>query len=1460
MKGVDQPVDVVTVAALIEAHPSSDATPRRSLSRAEVPVELDSAVPLVCRERELRRLRWLRRRAALGQRQSCLICGATGIGKTRLASELADEVAEIGWTTTYIQGATPGELNLYLLAAAAETLGPALVVVDDLDASPPAVIDRIEDMLEPPLEQSALIVATAREPSVRLERVFARGGGTRLDLPPLDERGISEVAALYTRGTDLHVPLEVLDPAGGVPALLHRIVSEWVTDRASQLVGDATRSAAGGRPELLVAEADVAGRVTDLELTRERSHLYLHRPHAVEIVCPFKGLASYQPEDAEYFFGREQLVAELIARVVGASFLGVVGPSGSGKSSVVRAGLVPALASGVLPHSDHWPLAVMRPGDHPMRALDEALGNVRQHGRGRQVVVVDQFEEVFTTCVDEEERREFASALSRRAADTTLIVAAVRSDYYGRCAAYPDLARLFGSNHVLVGPMNSDELRRAIELPARRANLSVEPELTEALVRDVVDQPGALPLLSTKLLELWQLREARTLSLARYRETGGVEAAVAGLAEAAYSRLSEDQQELARTILLRLAIVDEDGTLVRRRARLDEFETTTDSDAEVVLRVLTDARLLTTSAGYLEVAHEALLREWPRLRDWLREDAEGTQLHHHLIQAARDWEERGRDRGELYRGARLSAALDWTGSRDPALNQLERDFLASSREAHLRELRRLRALLAGALVLVVVALIAGVIAYVQRGSAQRAAGTADAQRLGTEAQLQRHLDLALLLSHAAVNLDNSPATQSDLIATLLRAPAALTIRHLQGLAEYPVPMWISPDGQTLAVGNTAGRVLFLDARTLDTERSVLPPGGASAPPTAVAYSPNGIVVAVAQGGSQGRVVLLNAQSGRPVGRLGPEPNVQTLAFSPDGHTLAVGFFKPTSRGCGLGAYAVTQFNIATGRRLSPITNVASPQPCPDSIDKLFYSPSGTQLLATDRGGGKPGRGRIFVLRASDLTTERVYRVTGVTSAALSPDGRTLAVTTDTGSLSFLSYPQGSVRFTEPKAGGAWAIQYTPNGKSLLTSTDNQTAEAWDARSGRNVQTFAGHTDTVTNQAISADGQRLYTASPDGTVIEYDLAGQTSPIRQTLRFSPAYPAVIYANPQATALAISRNGQMVAASPGTGEAEVWNLRTLRPVMPALHGFREFDTVFSPGGAQDLAFSPNGKLLAAGGNNGSTVIVWNMQNGQVVHRFRQPVATACRRHPLDTVCPAGAGLAFSPNGQRLASGDAASRVLLLNLSSHHQTTVPLEKGDFAQSISFGADPNHLIVTTNPNGRGMIWDLAQHHPIFTFQADHSPTYGPADIGVSRDGSTFAYGSSNTVVLRSTTNGQEIGRPIPIPSGYQGVIALSPDAGTVALIAGDGVELWDTKTGSQIGASLPGAPTQPNNPGGPGDLAFTPDGHRLAIISPTGLITFWNTSPAAWDRQACRVAGRGLSQAEWHEYVPNRAYQPVCS
>ena len=239
------------------------------------------------------------------------------------------------------------------------------------------------------------------------------------------------------------------------------------------------------------------------------------------VTCPFKGLACFEVEDSGVFHGRERLVSEMVARLATAPLLGVVGPSGSGKSSLLRAGLLASLLRGALPGSERWPLALLRPGEHPLRALE--LARAGAAGGERLVLAVDQFEELFTACDDERERAEFIDALVGCARDErrgTLVLVALRADFYGRCAAYPELADLLSASHVLVGPMRRDELRRAIELPARSAGLDVEPELVDALVDDVDGAPGALPLLSACLLELWLHRDGRRLRMSAYERTG----------------------------------------------------------------------------------------------------------------------------------------------------------------------------------------------------------------------------------------------------------------------------------------------------------------------------------------------------------------------------------------------------------------------------------------------------------------------------------------------------------------------------------------------------------------------------------------------------------------------------------------------------------------------------------------------------------------------------------------------------------------------------------------------------------------------------------------------------------------------------------------------------------------------------------------------------------------------------
>ena len=294
-------------------------------------------------------------------------------------------------------------------------------------------------------------------------------------------------------------------------------------DEASRLLADAASRTAAGRTGLTAAEAELAGKVSELQLVREQERALSDADAAARVaaegICPFKGLASFEPGDAEYFFGRERLVAELVTRLVGAGFLGIVGPSGSGKSSVLRAGLLPALADGVLPGSEGWRGWLLRPGERPLAALRSAFASEAEDPLAealdslpedtRLLLAVDQLEELFTACRDADERAAFAGILARAAADPAgraVVVVALRADFYGRFAAHPGLAALLGANHVLVGPMQASELRRAVELPAGRVGLRVEPALSDALVDDVEGEPGALPLLSTALLELWQQR------------------------------------------------------------------------------------------------------------------------------------------------------------------------------------------------------------------------------------------------------------------------------------------------------------------------------------------------------------------------------------------------------------------------------------------------------------------------------------------------------------------------------------------------------------------------------------------------------------------------------------------------------------------------------------------------------------------------------------------------------------------------------------------------------------------------------------------------------------------------------------------------------------------------------------------------------------------------------------------
>ena len=430
-------------------------------------------------------------------------------------------------------------------------------------------------------------------------------------------------------------------------------------------------------------------------------------PFPTRLVCPFKGLASFDTGDAEYFCGRDRVVSELVARAAESTLVGILGPSGIGKSSLLRAGLLPALKAGALPGSAGWRQVLLRPGSASLRGARPrpwaapawtrqlapagarrgdrhrrrpARGGVHaRRGRGRAGRFLDRL----AAAAREPERR-------------VLVLCALRADFYGALGAHPRFAELLSHSHALVGPMDREELTQAIEGPASRAGLSIEHTLVDALVADVADEPGGLPLLSTALLELWRARDGHTLRFDAYRRSGGVRGAVGRLAEAAYAELTEPERRAARNVMLRL-VAGEEGALARRRVPLAELERV--DDGARVLATLIDARLITVGDGNVELSHEALVREWPRYRAWLDEDQMGRRIHAHLIAAAREWDKAGRDPGELYRGARLANAPGVDGAQPRVAEQLRarlhrrqpargrRD--AQRQRAHRRRLRNL---------------------------------------------------------------------------------------------------------------------------------------------------------------------------------------------------------------------------------------------------------------------------------------------------------------------------------------------------------------------------------------------------------------------------------------------------------------------------------------------------------------------------------------------------------------------------------------------------------------------------------------------------------------------------------------------------------------------------------------------------------------------------------------------------
>jgi WD40 repeat protein/DNA-binding SARP family transcriptional activator len=1141
-------------------------------------------------------------------------------------------------------------------------------------------------------------------------------------------------------------------------------------------------------------------------------------------VCPFKGLAFFDRADAEYFCGRERLLSDLVTRVVESTLVGILGSSGIGKSSLLRAGVLPALSAGVLPGSASWRQLLLRPGEHPCAELRRALeGEPVARVLGglspgeRIVVAVDQLEELFTVCQLEEERAAFLEQLVEAARDRerrALVVVSLRADFYGRLASYPAFAELLGASHVLVGPMDRDELARAIEQPAARAGLDVERTLVDALVADVAGEPGGLPLLSTALLELWRAREGRELGYASYRISGGVRGAVARMAEAAYTQLDEEQRQITRGVMLRLA-ADEDGALVRRRVPRSELARL--DGVEHVLATLTDARLLTVTDGEVELSHEALLREWPRYQAWLEEDRAGSRLHRQLDHASRLWDAGGREASDLYRGTRLGAAVEWARTDTAAPNALERAFLEASvdfadreRRRQQRSNRRLRVLLAAAGGLLVLAIGAVAVAITQRSNAQTQARIADAERLGAQALIDDQLDHGLLLARAGVALDDSLTTRSNLLAALLKSPVAIGVLRGDGDPLYDVAL--SPDGRTLAIGDGDGTITFFDTTT----RARVPPTYQVAHGSAaeVRYSPDGSKLTVTITGNH-LVDVLDAATHRRLLRLRldsfPGPPVPAFGLSSwivaGGRELVVAYFQLSFKGA---PTYLQRFDARTG---APIGNAVA----------IGREPTANLLASADRRTlvfGEPGEPATYVVDARTLRVRKRFAF-GAPTVTVSPDGRLVALGGEDGSVRVADLATGHVhRLAGRHDGLVEDAVFSHDDRTLATTGDDRKVIVWNLPSGLIRETLIGHSGRVNNAVISADGSTLYTVGLDGSAIIWDLSGRR---RLGQPFGAGTPLPGTPPP----LAVSPDGHWLATGGLDGSVRVIDARTL--------GLVKRFAAIPHGYVMWLRFSPDGRLLGVAGQGGS-VTVWNTVT------WREAGS------PLRGLQQDSQALDVSPNSKLVAAADLAGSVRVWD-AARGTAVGAFERPTFAKSLAFSPDGKRIAVTFEDLGTEI---LDSHGRLIA----HLPANSARAVAFSPDGRFVATGEEDGEVrLWSTVNWKPFGKPPERSHGHILTISFSPDSRTLVTSSDDGgVRLWDVATQKPIGTALPGLDQHWVS------AAFTPDGKRLFTYYDTGQAYRWPVTESAWKRQACSVAGRELTPAEWQDVVPDRPYERVCS
>lgn len=1089
--------------------------------------------------------------------------------------------------------------------------------------------------------------------------------------------------------------------------------------------------------------------------------------------APYRGLGSFRAEDADLFFGREHLVADAVHRISTRRLTVVLGASGAGKTSLLAAGVLPALHERARAGGRASRSVLVTPGQRPWANLYAALsGPAAQQDPGRDavehaldgfadelIIVVDQFEELFTRC-GPEQRAEFIDGMLAVAghARPRIVVFGVRADFYGRCAEHPGLADVLRDNQILVGPMLAAELREAISRPAAAVGLSVERALLAGIVSDAQGRPGALPLISHAMLETWRRRRGTVLTLTGYQAAGGVHGALVQTAEACYAGLGAGRQRLAAELLLRLILVEEDVTAARRRVDMAEL-LDVDPDADTVLARLIDARLVTVDQDSVELAHESLIEHWPRLRDWLAEDRDGLRIHHQLGEATRGWQAMTRDPSTLYHGARLAIAADWArraGNR-VRLTGAEREFLDASAEAETRQrrieqrrTRSLRRLTAALAVFSAVALAATAMAFVQADRAGQANDQALSRQLAAEARLLAPIDVAAAQRKAIDAYRTAPTGEAR--AVLLSMPGLRSFHGtLTGHAGRINALAITPDGTRAVSAGQDRQVIVWDLRRRHEVRRV--PIGAQA--RDVAVSPDGTLLVVAA--RDGTLTAWRMVDGTRV----PWPrahrrSVESVAFSPDGRSLlsvdaahttivwdvraraarttirgpggmdaAVAVHRDGTAAIAGDGGAVTLVDVATGTTTGTLRTTARRlyavafHPVDGSLiaggdtDALFVwdrarrprtVPTGTEGRVHDLAFGSDGRlvcgcGRqTMAWRLPDDALETgLGSRTGVVYAVAAGDPGTIASAGADGVI--LLWNRARLPLLRHTA-GVQDLAVSPDGRTIASAGADTTIAVWRTGDRSLRAVHSGHTQPVNALAFGPGGRVIASAGSDHTVALRDTGGAAPP--ELLRHADRVYAVAFHPTRPVLVSAGADGRVLrwrlddAGRPSGGPVELQ--RHDRP-------------------ARTVAFSRDGRYLASAGQHGKVLLT-------DFHGTGRSRTLTGHKGQINT-------LAFSPDGRHLAAGGGHGDILVWDLGASSRPYRLRGHTRPVNALAFSPD-GRLLASGGNEHTVILWDVPRRAR-WTTLSGH--TDNVLSVAWSPDGTVLYSGSADQTIIPWTVD-----------------------------------------------------------------------------------------------------------------------------